>query len=49
LVLGCIRRRLEFALGSKLRGSLAEGQKMPLVYVYLIVGKEVSARRFRQR
>jgi hypothetical protein len=34
-------RRLEFALGSNLRGALAQGQKMPLVYVYLIVGKEV--------
>ena len=34
-------RRLEFALGSKLRSTLAEGQKMPLVYVYLVVGKEV--------
>jgi len=34
-------RRLEFALASNLRSALAEGQKMPLVYVYLIVGKEV--------
>ena len=34
-------RRLEFALASNLRGALAEGQKMPLVYVYMVVGKEV--------
>ena len=34
-------RRLEFALGSTLRGELTEGQKLPLVYVYLIVGKDV--------
>ena len=34
-------RRLEFALASNLRSALAEGQKMPLVYVYLVVGKEV--------
>lgn len=34
-------RRLEFALASNLRAALAEGQKMPLVYVYLVVGKEV--------
>ncbi len=34
-------RRLEFALGSTLRGELTEGQKLPLVYVYLVVGKDV--------
>ena len=34
-------RRLEFALASNLRAALAQGQKMPLVYVYLVVGKEV--------
>jgi hypothetical protein len=34
-------RRLEFALSSKLRGELKEGDKLPLVYVYLVVGKDV--------
>jgi len=34
-------RRLEFALSSNLRGALAEGEKLPLTYVYLVVGKEV--------
>jgi hypothetical protein len=34
-------RRLEFALASNLRSSLGEGQKMPLVYVYMVVGKDV--------
>ena len=34
-------RRLEFALASNLRGALVQGQKMPLVYVYLVVGKDV--------
>ena len=34
-------RRLEFALGSTLRSQLSEGQKLPLVYVYIVVGKEV--------
>src|ERR1700749_4476389 len=34
-------RRLEFALSSNLRSTLKEGQKMPLVYVYLVVGKDV--------
>jgi len=34
-------RRLEFALASNLRAALAQGQKMPLVYVYLVVGKDV--------
>jgi len=34
-------RRLEFALSSNLRGALKEGQKLPLVYVYLVVGKDV--------
>lgn len=34
-------RRLEFALASNLRSALSEGQKMPLVYVYLVVGKDV--------
>lgn len=34
-------RRLEFALSSNLRSALPAGQKMPLVYVYLVVGKDV--------
>jgi len=34
-------RRLEFALASNLRGALKEGEKLPLVYVYLVVGKDV--------
>jgi len=34
-------RRLEFALAANLRGALKEGQKLPLVYVYLVVGKDV--------
>lgn len=34
-------RRLEFALASNLRSVLAEGEKMPLVYVYIVVGKDV--------
>lgn len=34
-------RRLEFALSSKLRSALKEGEKLPLVYVYLVVGKDV--------
>ena len=34
-------RRLEFALASTLRAELKEGQKLPLTYVYLVVGKEV--------
>jgi len=34
-------RRLEFALSSNLRSELTEGQKMPLAYVYLVVGKDV--------
>jgi hypothetical protein len=33
--------RLESALTSNLRSALAEGEKMPLVYVYLIVDKDV--------
>jgi len=33
--------RLERALSSNLRSELTEGQKMPLVYVYLIVDKDV--------
>ena len=34
-------RRLEFALSSNLRSALSEGQTMPLVYVYLVVGNDV--------
>jgi hypothetical protein len=34
-------RRLEYALSSILRSELSDGQKLPLVYVYLVVGKEV--------
>jgi len=34
-------RRLEFALASNLRAALKEGQKLPLVYVYVVVGKDV--------
>lgn len=34
-------RRLEFALASNLRSVLKEGDKLPLVYVYLVVGKDV--------
>ena len=34
-------RRLEFALSASLRSQLAAGEKMPLVYVYLVVGKDV--------
>jgi len=34
-------RRLEFALASHLRSTLGEGQKLPLVYVYMVVGKDV--------
>lgn len=33
--------RLERALSSTLRSELTEGQKLPLAYVYLIVGKDV--------
>lgn len=33
--------RLERALSSNLRSELTEGQKLPLAYVYLIVGKDV--------
>jgi hypothetical protein len=33
--------RLERALSSNLRSELSEGQKLPLVYVYVIVDKEV--------
>jgi hypothetical protein len=33
--------RLERALSSNLRSALAEGDKMPLTYVYIIVGKDV--------
>jgi hypothetical protein len=33
--------RLEHALASNLRSELGEGQKMPLVYVYVIVDKDV--------
>ena len=33
--------RLERALGSSLRSALKEGEKLPLVYVYVIVDKEV--------
>ena len=33
--------RLERALSSNLRSELTDGQKLPLAYVYLIVGKEV--------
>jgi hypothetical protein len=33
--------RLEQALAANLRGALAEGQKMPLVYVYVIVDKDI--------
>ena len=33
--------RLERALSTNLRGELSEGQKMPLVYVYLVVDKDV--------
>jgi hypothetical protein len=33
--------RLERALSSNLRSELSEGQKLPLAYVYLIVGKDV--------
>jgi hypothetical protein len=33
--------RLERALSSNLRSALAENEKMPLTYVYLIVGKDV--------
>ena len=33
--------RLERALSSNLRGELTEGQKLPLAYVYLVVGKDV--------
>ncbi|MEP7052285.1 MAG: hypothetical protein ABJB12_18105 [Pseudomonadota bacterium] len=33
--------RLERALSSSLRSGLAEGEKMPLAYVYMIVGKDV--------
>ena len=34
-------RRLEYALSASLRSELSEGQKLPLVYVYLVVGKDV--------
>jgi len=34
-------RRLEFALSSTLRSALKEGDKLPLVYVYVVVGKDV--------
>ena len=34
-------RRLEYALAATLRSELGEGQKLPLVYVYLVVGKDV--------
>lgn len=34
-------RRLEFALASNLRAALKDGQKLPLVYVYVVVGKDV--------
>lgn len=33
--------RLERALSSTLRGELSEGQKLPLVYVYVVVDKDV--------
>jgi hypothetical protein len=33
--------RLERALSSNLRSALAENEKMPLVYVYVVVGKDV--------
>ncbi|MEO6602928.1 MAG: hypothetical protein ABIQ16_23790 [Polyangiaceae bacterium] len=33
--------RLERALSSNLRAELTEGQKLPLAYVYLVVGKDV--------
>ncbi|MET0792311.1 MAG: hypothetical protein ABW061_12385, partial [Polyangiaceae bacterium] len=33
--------RLERALSSNLRSELSEGQKLPLAYVYLVVGKDV--------
>ncbi len=33
--------RLERALSSNLRSELTEGQKLPLAYVYMIVGKDV--------
>ena len=33
--------RLERALSSNLRGELTEGQKLPLAYVYLVVGNDV--------
>jgi hypothetical protein len=34
-------RRLEFALSSTLRSELHDGEKLPLVYVYMVVGTEV--------
>jgi len=33
--------RLERAIGSELHGKLSEGEKMPLLYVYVIVDKDV--------